>query len=401
MTLKTIAPILIICLSGQVSAGQPSDWVAWAPGCHDKLLGGEFDLAKAPELKVPDAAAARIKQVIDEMRRDYGGTLVTAPAPDEVLDSVPFLTQYLRAFAKSGHDLSTYNYRFERILDRLSQTPKVLEDKRLDWDIWRAYLEYENFTDGTGIISTDSAISTLNSAQDLLWTYLEMNAKAITSDPERMRWWLTQLTQDLRAPGGRPLRRWFLLLLASSKDTLTDKIMLTEKPDAETIQPTPRYPFLILESLLEDDKQERPFAKTLEAIAASQQLKYVVWGLNPEKMPAAKSAVVSLGRRLTHIYLQRIIDQESWSKERQSFSPSYSSPVGRRAARGNVHLPGKPSDDGVFFFTFDACLYVWPKSQMDAAAIQMLRVSKVIDQQQSEAFMTQGFRPLKTTLKSR
>jgi hypothetical protein len=63
-------------------------------------------------------------------------------------------------------------------------------------------------------------------------------------------------------------------------------------------------------------------------------------------------------------------------------------------------MPRTHNNDGVYFFTYNAKLYVWLKADMDNAVIQMLRESELIDEPTHAAFLDRGFKRLETTGKS-
>jgi hypothetical protein len=98
--------------------------------------------------------------------------------------------------------------------------------------------------------------------------------------------------------------------------------------------------------------------------------------------------------------MEDVIDQESWSAERQDFRVSFSRSIGSRAGSCSVHLPAKDSADGVFFFVYNARLYIWPKSKMDDGVIQMLHLSGFIDPYSLQKFRKQGFARLARTMSS-
>lgn len=427
-----VAAVLLSATIPQVMAGSKQSSRApspWGPGCNDSLLEGPFALVRAPDFEVPPDDLKRIEEVIGEVRRGYGGTLVTSP-PDKVLDSSAFLSAYLRAFAKlDGKGLATYDYRFERILARLSGAEAVLEDARLDWDVWRAFLVYENRVAAHGDVNEYRSglifIKSLDSAKDLLWGYLAHNTKEIRGDNRRLHWWFDAITEGVKAPGGRPLRRWFLLQLLSSSDTETSKLATQVQPDpGDAIFPvtksSPYNPFLEVDSrddpffeeffrkdgflkALQNGKSSDglpPFSESIERIASSQNLDYEVWGIDPSKMPPTTAWQADLAPRPSQATLSVVLDQESWSKRRQDYFVRFSRPIGRRSTSFNVRLPGHDSKDGVFFFTFNAVLYVWPKARMDDAIAQILYHSKTIGEKTYNKLLDAGYERLEGTLKS-
>jgi hypothetical protein len=395
-------------LAALLGCGESKPPRKWTPSASEQnddreYLKSAFPLEKAPDFKATQAELARINAVIAEVRGGYGGTLVCDPQ-DQVLDSPAFLAHYLRAFsipdATSPEGLKAYDYRFERILARVSSFPKSLDDPRLDWDVFRSFLEYEVFYCGTHEYRIGNTIYGLDGAKDLLWGYLDRNAVAILRDKERLTWWVQHLTNGLEVPGRHPLRPWYVLLLVSETDKLTPANATVEEKTAEggirqgLIQPTPRHPFLVI---TEDAEIPAGFGAAIQKIAQSQKLEHEILGIDSKKMPATKAWEVNMTGRLTQVAIEKIVDQESWSTKRQDFQLYFFRPLGRRSAYFNVRIPPAPCDDGVFFFTYNAKLYVWPKSRMNDAAVHMLRQSQIIDPTEHERLMAKGFKPLTPT----
>jgi len=400
----------------------PAKGSPWGPGCNDNhLKNGAWSLDRAPDFPLSPTARAKVDKVIAEVRGGYGGTLVTAP-PDQVLDTPAFLSQYLRAFADppdlTPDGLHSYDYRFERILERISGATGMLEDSKLDWDIWRAYLEYENRLLGAGSYSDEMATHGLDSAKDLLWMYLEHNFEAIRRDRSRLDAWIQWLTLDLSSRGGRPLRRWYLLRLVSLADDVTPKLAeeqeareSAERKEIEKTDPgvlmvtgkgTPWHPFLVVHpNRRELDLGEDPaptFRVAIQRIARAHGLSYAVLGVKPDEMPPTRNWEINLSGRAIQVWIEHVLDQESWSNEHHGYTVHMYSPIGRRSSYSNVYLPKEIVTDGVFFFTFRGCLYVWPKSRMDDAALDMLHRSGLIDDAGRAEFDSRGFAPLRTCL---
>jgi hypothetical protein len=383
----------------------------WGPGCNERRLASTFALEKAPHFEVTPAQQTRIGEVINELRRGYGGTLVCDPH-DEALDSAAFLAHYLRAFSSPDAGISSYDYRFERIMSRLSEYPETLQDARLDWDVWRTFLVYENFTDGSGEFKVENTIYNLDSAADLLWVYLHLNGDTIKRDKARLTWWINVLTDDMRALGGRPLRRWLLLQLVASTDTETAKLTADRGEEVASIfpiiSPDPYHPFLVVGSGFHlgadfDDPSPHagpPFRESVARIAESQGLAFEVWEISDKSVPQTRIWSVDLAPRLSQVAMEDVIDQESWSAERQDFRVSFWRSVGSRSGFSSVHLPAKDGSDGVFFFVYNARLYVWPKSRMDDGVIQMLHLSGLIDRHSLQEFREKGFAHLARTMSS-
>ena len=267
--------VVLVALAGRIAPAAPAPW---GKGCDTALLDGEFSLAKAPALPSGQEQQAYIERVIAEMKRGYGGTIVTTEAPHAQLDTPEFVSAYLRAFGELGDHPGDYDYRFERLLARLSATATPLDDARLDWDLWRAWLLLENHAlesyeyEGPRIQGA-RVMNHLDSARDLLWLYLDHNAPAILKDEKRRAWWIAQLTRDLEAPGGRPSRRWFLPPLIAASDTQRPELerqLPTKLPrrysldhDETLREPHPLDPFLVLEK-----RPAPPFAEALWQLAS-------------------------------------------------------------------------------------------------------------------------------------
>jgi hypothetical protein len=388
--------------------GAGVDLPGWKRGCNAPLLERSFAVDKGPELPASADAKVRIQTVVDEVNRGYGGTLVTAE-PDAAIDSPAFVSRYLRAFAVPDEkDVKSYDYRFERLLARVADDPKALDDPRLDWDVWRGYLCYESFVAGTDRYNNyqlGNTIYGLDGAKDLLWLYLGRQAEQIRKDERRRTWWIQAVTHGMNPTGGRPLRRWILLQLLSATDTETEKTVRPEPPADDPPRRRPGPYDVFIEGIWEIDiastttpiKPLPAFADAIKLLAKSQQLKYEVWGIDPKAMPATKAVETNLGYRWT-IIPASIINQDSWSKEPQWFGVSFSRPIGSRSQHVNVSFPQTDVTEGVFFFTHHNRLYVWPKAHMDAAIIQLLHRNQWIDDKAYQAYQARGFRPLSTTL---
>ena len=393
----------------------------WGPGCNDShLKRGLWSLDRATDFEISRQARARVDQVISEVEGGYGGTLVTSP-PDEVIDSPAFLAHYLRAFSRppdmTSKGLQTYDYRFERILSRIAGAPRMIEDPNLDWDIWRAYLEYENCLSGSNDYSNADAALSSDCAKDLLWSYLEYNFDAIRANRPRLNKWIDWITTDLHAPGGRPLRRWFLLLLTSLTDEVTPKLVAEQESRDSAKEEefaksnpgcmlVPRWgsawnPFVVVypnHKELDPEDPAPPFPTAIRRIAREHGLTYAVLGLDPSRMPATRNWEVDLAERAIESWINHVLDQDSWSTKHYAYRVNLYRPIGRRSSYSNVHLPRAAVTDGVYFFTFRGRLYVWPKSRMDDAAIDMLRLSGLIGDDHRKRFAAEGFDPLQVTL---
>jgi len=269
--MKTVFASLLwcaaVCFATALPAMAQQAPAKWGPGCDKTLLDGEFSLTNAPAMP----CAENKKEYIDKVIKGKSNSaIVLAKSPHPFMDTPEFTAFYLRAFAEPTEPLDDYDFRFERLLSRVSQYTPMIEDPHLDWDMWRAWLLFEN-TANTSFFykNRNGSMSGLDSARDLLWNYLSLNADAILKDPKRRAWWLTRLTADLEAEGGRPQRRWFLLLLLSAADPkreALEKIPMPEKFSAALDrsvpmrQPTPLDPFLIVS---EKDDEATPFSSAV------------------------------------------------------------------------------------------------------------------------------------------
>jgi hypothetical protein len=406
---------VVVCLAPLMAASAQEAPAKWGPGCDKALLDGEFSLAKAPEIACAKEKKAFIDKIIGEVKGDPN-RMQTEPFPSPV-DTAEFTAFFLRAFADPGEDIERYSGSITILMGRTLHSRDMLKDARLDWDMWRAWLLFENtghMTDywiwiqkGTG---TGPKLH-LFCAREVLWAYLYLNAAEIFKDPRRRAWWLTRLTEDLEAPGGRPWRRWFLLLLLAKEDPTREALRNTKlKPvyskymtEMELRQPRPLDPFLIVTG---ENPQIPAFGEAVTQMALNSKLSLTVLGIDPATQPATRVDTVSLGSPKYAGDEAKIIYQESWS-----------APPGKRGAYGelplgyewdapfysptewflSVNLP-EDRTDGVFFFVYNQRLYVWPKAKMDAGVIQMLRTANLIDAAAAAAFEKRGLVPLKETL---
>src|SRR2546422_3514686 len=192
--------------------------------------------------------------------------------------------------------------------------------------VMRAYLAYENFTDGSSSyrsneIQGSPVMKSLESARDFLWLFLDQNAEAILKDPPRLQWWVRHLSADLEAPGGRPFRRWFLLQLVATSDP--DRSTVASPPKKQAYpktkpmrEPSALDPFLIVD--LNKSPTPPSFAQALEQMTAPHRLTFEVWGVNPGKLPPTriKQEPLEMGKWATDD--SHVINQESWSDEKAS-----------------------------------------------------------------------------------
>lgn len=369
-------------------------------------LNGEFALQNGPRFVLPPQQQAVVEQVLDEMKKGYGGTLVTKAGPDDAIDSSAFLSRYLREFSsvKSKRALKRYDYLFERILARASEYPVMLDDPRLDWDIYRSLLLYEQFSDGTDRYQDGTGKEVTNyeldSAKDLAWVYLEHHADALAQNKKRQRWWVEHLVRGFSTPSGRRVNRWLLLQLCVLVDPNRAQIS-PQTPDDERKTPTRRPsqddPFLVVQA----DTKRPAFKDALYAIAAPLGLSFEVWGVDPGKMSPARILTVSLEMVRWPTDRSHIIGQESWSDPKEGtyeYGVRFFRVVDRRAPYSNASIPHE-RNDGVFFFSFNKRLYVWPKAEMDIGVLQMAKVAGLIDDAMwAQIANTQRLHQLKTTL---
>jgi len=318
---------------------------------------GHAEEAALPALIAVDAQqTARIDTVLQEMERNHGGTLVCDPA-DAALDSAAFVQRYLRRFG-GPQNLPDYDYRFERLLSRLSQYPAPLADPRLDHDIWQAYRTYESVTHGATSYRKGDTIHGLDNARDLLWMYLTAQAGPICADPSRRAQWLDRLLVDPGTPAERLARSFAVLQLIAAVRGVHD------------------HP---LQVRLANDVALDAGSAGLRWFAERLGLGCIVWGINPATLPRPRIDAVNVSGRMTSFDMANVVDQESWSQDRHFFTTVFSQPVGQRARYMSVHLPEAPSDDGLFCFASQGVVNIWRKRHMVDAMPQMLEAAAIID----------------------
>lgn len=411
-TLPAFLALVIVCLAPLTLAHAQQAPDKWGPGCNKVLLDGEFSLAKAPEIACTAEKKAYIDMVIAKMKHRDGSIMVVEDKPHPHMDSPEFTAFYLRTFADPGQDLKKYAGPMWHLWNRFASgltTAQMLKDARLDWDMWRAWLLFEN-TAHTKDVSF--ATVHLYCARELLWAYLTVNADAILKDPQRRAWWLPRLTAGLEAPGGRPQRRWFLLLLLAKQDPkreallkIPGKLVYSIHGKIPLRQPHPLDPFLIVTG----EKPQIPaFADAVMQMALNSNLALTVLGIDPAAQPATRVDTVNLFGSFTQAGDEaKIIYQESWSTPPANmrvwevfrdyeWGKNLPFPKPRRWI-GEIILP-EDRTDGVYFFVYNQRLYVWPKAKMDAGVIQLLRTANLIDAAAATAFEKSGLGPLKETL---
>jgi hypothetical protein len=369
-------------------------------------INDEFALGKGPKFSLPRQQEAFAEQVIEEMKKGYGGTLVTRSGPDNTLDTSFFLSRYLREFSSLGNKggLKHYDYRFERILARASEYPTMLDDSRLDWDIYRSLLLYEQFSDGKDQYSertgNDVTVNELDSAKDLAWMYLERQSGGLIQNKARQRWWADHLIRGVNTPSGSRINRWYLLQLCALADP-NRRETSSPTPDSrqktQVRKPSADDPFLIVQA----DTRSPAFKDALHMIAEPLGLSFEVWGIDPGEMPPAHVLTVSLEMARWPTDRSRIIGQESWSNP-DGGTVEYGIPffhiLGQRARYSSLSIP-QDRKDGVFFFSFNKRLYVWSKAEMDCGVLQMAKIAGLIDDVMwAQLASMQGLHQLKTTL---
>jgi hypothetical protein len=354
---------------------------------NEDELNNEFALKNGPRFILPDQQRIIVDRVIDEMKKGYGGTLVTTKGMDKALDSSAFLSRYLREFSslEKNRGLKEYDYRFERILARASEYPVMLDDPRLDWDIYRSLLLYEQFSDGTDVYESGQwgespSLADLDSAKDLAWMYIDHHADGLMKDKNRQKWWIDHLARGLNEPGRRRVNRWILFQLCVLADPNRRQQPQPTPDDSRKTpmrKPSAEDPFLVVKA----DTKPPAFEDALHMIAGPLGLSFEVWGIDPRKQPPARILAISLEMAKWPTDKSFIIGQESWSKPEEGsheWGVYFFHLVGRRASYSNFHTP-EDRKDGVFFFTFNKRLYVWPKAEMDDGLLQMLYVEGLID----------------------
>ena len=375
---------------------------------NDHGLNDEFALGNGPSFVLSHQQQALVDQVIEEMKKGYGGTLVTKTGPDNTLDSSSFLSRYLREFSslENRRGLKDYDYRFERILARASEYPTMLDDPRLDWDIYRSLLLYEQFSDGTDQCQdragNDVVVHELDSAKDLAWMYIGHQSHELMQNKDRQRWWVDHLVRGFNAPSGSRVNRWYLLQLCLLADPNRRQISPPTPGDCDrhktqTRKPSADDPFLIVQA----DTKPPAFKDALRMIAGPLGLSFEAWGIDPGKMPPARILTASLEMARWPTDSSRIIGQESWSNPEAGtleYGVQFFHIFGQRAPYSHVSIP-YDRKDGVFLFSFNKRLYVWPKAEMDGGVLKMAKIAGLIDDAMwAQLASTRGFQQLETTI---
>jgi len=400
---KLLSIPLVIALLMPQSSSDPAGRKAQATG-NDNGLDAEFAVQNGPKFLLPPQQQALVDQVIGEMKGGYGGTLVTEAGPDKTLDSSSLLSRYLREFSslENNGGLREYDYRFERILARASEYPTMLDDPRLDWDIYRSLLLYEQFSDGTDQYQdqtrNDVVINELDSAKDLVWMYIEHQSDRLMRNETRQKWWVDHLLRGLNTPSGSRVNRWYLLQLCFLADpSLRQTSTADDGRKRQMRKPSAEDPFLKVRT----DTKPPAFKDALHMIAEPVGLSVEVWGIDPAKMPPARILTVSLEMSKWPTDKSRIIGQESWSSPEEGtreYRVQFFHLVGQRAPYSLLSVP-QGRKDGVFFFPFNKRLYVWSKAEMDDGVLQMARVAGLIDDAMwAQLASTRALHHLQTTL---
>jgi hypothetical protein len=355
----------------------------WGVGCNRHLLdGGMFAQASAPELHLDALTKRWVDEVVPELARGYGGTMVVTARGTPGLDSPGFAAAYLRALTPPSvgdtKGYQDYRYCLERLLDRVSSTPAIFESPLLDWEAWRVWLQYENtWPNGNSFTVTEGGNTTGYSVTEpmtVMATMIGINAKAIQDSPARRRWWLDRIYEDMDAPGGRPMRKWLLMQFIGSRDTRTVEVAKQHpRPEQDPISPmrvpTTWDPFLVVER--ESAVASTPFFELLEQLAFPVGLAVEVRGVSAAGPRTASVIEVDLAYRMTQMATANVIEQESWSAKPHWYRQSFFTAVGSRSGLAQMRCPQSESEDGVFFFVFDGTLHVWPKAKLNSAVLQM------------------------------
>ena len=316
------------------------------------LSGAEPEKKAIP---VDEKSRARISQVLSEMQKGYGGTLVTSPE-DPVIDSAAFVERYLDAF-KNPENLKVYDYWFERLLARVTKFPSPLQDPRLDEAVWSAYVTFEGKQPGKTDYQAGDTGYILDSARDLLWTYLGVQASDILETPERREWWMDRLL----SPGTdveKLVRSFAAIHLMSQTQAKSPDLIVWDVPRETEI---PKGP------------------DGLEWFADQKSIRWILWGCNPRALAAPRVDRVSSGRWETKF----AVDQESWSKSRTTFQALHYRPIGQRVRRYSVRVPTKVSTDGIFMLYASESLHVWPKAKFFEGVLSMLEHTGFLEREET------------------
>lgn len=329
---------------------------------------------KQEAIHVDEETAARISTVIKEVQSGYGGTLVTSPK-NPAIDSSAFVERYLGAF-KDPAELKNYDYRFERLLARVTKFPDPLEDPRLDDAIWSAYTELEAKQPGKTSYQVGDTVYILDSARDLLWTYLGVQAPEIRKSPERRNWWMERLL----APGTEVER------LARSFAAIHLINQVQEKMVDLIVWDVPR-------------QTEIPTGQAgLNWFADQKSINWTLWGCDPMELAAPTVDSVSSGRWETKF----AVDQESWSESRTDFQAMYYRPIGQRVRRFSVRVPTKVPIDGVFMLYAKDSLHVWPKKTFFEGVLSVLEHTGFLEPKEAAIYAKKlDIEPLTATARSR
>lgn len=337
------------------------------------LLGAAAPAGAEPKIPVEGEALVRIEAVLAEMRRGYGGTMVCAPE-DGAIDSPAFVERYLENFGAPAK-MGDYDYRFERLLSRVSEFPKALDDARLDEPVWKAYEQLEKRHPGKTTYQTEDVVHSLDSARDLFLIYLGTQAEGIRKDEQRRKAWMERL-----------------LTPASETEDLSRSFAAMELVSAIQKESTA----LVVMDLEKEAKL--PAGKAgLDWFADKVKLPWTLWGMEADALPAPRVDELPSGKWTT----TPGIDQESWSEPRGDFQVSYFRPVGQRASYSGARLPVKMDSKGVFFLPVDGSLQVWPKKDFHSGVICMLRTAGFLTPEEAAAHAEKrGLKLMEITAKS-
>jgi hypothetical protein len=236
--------------------------------------------------------------------------------------------------------------------------------------------------------------------------YFDCHAHRLVKDKNRQNWWIDHLAAGLKNPKRSRVQRWLLLELCIMTDPYRIQ-QLQQSPETPMAieedrkppmrEPSPEDPFLVVK----EDATPPAFDEALHKIADPLGISFEVWGIDSDKMPPARILPAKLELVQWPGDKSFIIGQESWSDPKEStyeWGVRFFRIVGRRVPYGNVSIPGNRKD-GLFFFSFNRKLYVWPKAEMDAGVLRMLHVAGLIDNAKWTQLVKEcGFRKLETTL---
>lgn len=319
------------------------------------IMASHTESANEFRIGVDAATHLRISLVQDDMKFGYHGlgASMVCDSEDPVIDSSAFVERYLAKFGEPTN-LRDYNYQFERLLDRVTQFPKSLEDPRLDDAVWTAFQSFENERPGKTRYTRGDENPVLSSARDLLWTYLYINAHKIRRDKNRKSAWIDRLLRSSEEPQ-QLIQHFTLLHLIAPTQTAAPELTVWGV----------------------DSNAEIPGGvEGLNWFSIETKTRWVTWGFNPEELsrPQVHRRSWKEGNS---------VDQDSWSTQRTLFTLVYTRPhTGQLFPRFHVRLPTKLTDDGIFFFPYEGQLHIWQNRDFYAGVLRMAQISGLIDAKQ-------------------